>query len=267
MLAVTHPNLASLFGTSKDADNLYFVMSPTLGGPLHKHFRASLNGRFAVNRVKFYTAEIASGLMTMHSLGYVHRDIKASNVLLSATGNCVLSDFGYAKKLDEGERTYTFCGTLHAMSPEIASKSPLGHDAGCDWWSLGILVYEMLVGAPPFGYGDDREDCIKKIGEGPEGVVFMDEVFDGVGRPAKELIKGLLTVDEANRKTQGYDSFQAKWFFEGGVVTWNAREGGGHTVSGNIPEFNDDLGDLDVFKGEDEGVIDKQVDNDAFAGF
>ena len=155
-----HPYALSLIETHKDSENLYFILSAELGGPLYKHFRSSQSGKFAYTRARYYLMNIISALLYMHAKGFVHRDVKASNVLLSRTGNAVLADFGYAKNIlatgapgspPAPEPTFTFCGTLHCMAPEVVRRT--GHVFAADWWSVGVLLYEMIAGFPPWGYG------------------------------------------------------------------------------------------------------------------
>lgn len=86
----------------------------------------------------------------MHSLNVVYRDLKPENILLDKDGNLKITDFGFAKVVKD--RTYTLCGTPEYMAPEIIQQ--IGHNTSVDWWALGILIYEMLVGYPPF-YDDD----------------------------------------------------------------------------------------------------------------
>jgi serine/threonine protein kinase len=136
----------------KDEENVYFVMECAMGAELHRHIRTSLNRRLSLSSTRFYTCQISSALQTIHENGFVYRDLKASNVMLSGAGHVVLVDFGLAKDLSECEdqHTSTFCGTRHAMPPEIIRHEK--HSFAVDNWALGVLIYEMITGAPPFPY-------------------------------------------------------------------------------------------------------------------
>lgn len=103
---------------------------------------------FSEEMVRFYAAEVALALEHLHSLGIIHRDLKPENILLDHTGHITLTDFGFAKELLNNEKTRTFCGTIEYMAPEMIKRNEYGPSA--DWWSLGILIYDMLSGEPPF---------------------------------------------------------------------------------------------------------------------
>ncbi|GMI47250.1 hypothetical protein TrCOL_g10539 [Triparma columacea] len=275
-----HPYVVDLRGTGKDEEHLYFYMKPLLGGALHKHFRAEIPGRFAKNKAKHYTAQLASALSYLHSLSYLHRDVKASNVLLDEEGKAVLADFGYARKVmvgsggdGKGGRATTFVGTLHAMAPEVlrceggGEGGEGGYGFGADWWALGVLVYEMMTGEPPFGYGvgGERGSCKERIMGGGDGAVFEDGIFKGVGASGEDLIRKLLMVEEEDRLTK-FEVMKGHEFFE--VIRWEEGEGGWVEVGNEPPEFNTDIGDLEVLEdavgvggGEGGG------DNNVFAGF
>lgn len=96
----------------------------------------------------FYAAEMILGIQYMHSKGIVFRDIKPENVLITEDGHIKLADFGFAKRLLNHSKTFTFCGTPEYMAPEILFKS--GYDYSVDWWSLGVVIFEMLTGYSPF---------------------------------------------------------------------------------------------------------------------
>lgn len=103
--------------------------------------------------MKFFVAQIAIGLGYLHSKQIVYRDLKLENILIGDDGYLLISDFGISKKIDkEGEQTYTQCGTLEYMAPEMlkAKGAKSGYDFAADWWALGTLIYELLVGKPPF---------------------------------------------------------------------------------------------------------------------
>jgi p70 ribosomal S6 kinase len=98
--------------------------------------------------VIFYGAETLAAIGALHSAGIIHRDLKPENILLDSEGHVVLTDFGFSKVLAEGERTRSFCGTFEYMAPETISEA--SHSFEADYWSLGILLYDLLTGRPPF---------------------------------------------------------------------------------------------------------------------
>ena len=104
--------------------------------------------RFSEETVKFYAAQLVLGLAKLHEENVVHRDLKPENVLLTETGYIMLADFGLAKFLQQDGATYSFCGTAEYLAPEILEMK--GHSFSVDWWTLGILTYELKTGRPPF---------------------------------------------------------------------------------------------------------------------
>lgn len=162
------PYIVKLIDTSKDEAALYFIMEPVLGGPLHKHILQSATSSFHISITKGYIVEIISALRFMARYGVAHRDIKASNILLHSNGHLKICDFGSAKILyDKTEyttilemgysaapKTYTFIGSTPYMAPEIVECKKanekgcalVGYNSMADWWSVGILAFEMLYG-------------------------------------------------------------------------------------------------------------------------
>ena len=125
------------------------------GGELFMHLRKARN--FSEARAKFYCLTVAIGLGHLHSKKIIYRDLKPENILMDEDGYICLTDFGLAKILDGNEQAYSFCGTPEYLAPEIVSRDPRGHGTAVDWWSLGMLVYEMLTGLPPWYTKDRRE--------------------------------------------------------------------------------------------------------------
>jgi len=131
------------------ATRIYFIMEFVQGGELFKHLSDAR--RFNEDRVKFYTAQIALALGYLHKSKILYRDLKPENILLGLDGYILLADFGLAKinmVSESGEEPNSFCGTPEYLAPEMIVGS--GHDHTLDWWALGILIYEMIIGIPPF---------------------------------------------------------------------------------------------------------------------
>lgn len=130
------------------ATRIYFIMAFVQGGELFKHL--SEQRRFSESMVKFYAAQIALALGYLHKSNIYYRDLKPENILLGLDGYILLADFGLAKinLMEDGDEPNSFCGTPEYLSPEMIVGS--GHDHTLDWWALGVLVYEMIIGIPPF---------------------------------------------------------------------------------------------------------------------
>lgn len=125
---------------------LYFFLEYIEGGNLFDHLCKVR--RFREDAVKFISAQILVGLGYLHANKIVHRDLKPENVLMDLNGYVKLADFGLAKFLQTDQSTKSFCGTAEYLAPEILEMS--GHGFAVDWWTLGVLIYEMITGRPPF---------------------------------------------------------------------------------------------------------------------
>merc|ERR1711981_286323 len=210
LMTVSHPSIVNLLGTFKDTRNLYFVMEYVSGGELFSHLRKA--SRFSPDRARYYAAQITLALERLHSFDVIYRDLKPENLLLDERGNIKITDFGFAKKVED--RTWTLCGTPEYLAPEIIQSK--GHGKSVDWWALGVLIFEMLAGYPPF-YDENPFGIYQKV---LAGKIDFPRHFDV---HAKDLIKKLLTADRTKRlgclKNQAGDITKHKWFRG---MDWNA---------------------------------------------
>ena len=143
---IRHPFFVSLHYAFQDAGRVYLVMDWMAGGPLFNHLRNAT--MFSEEQVRIYIAQLVLALEHLHAQKIIHRDLKPENLLLHPDGNIAITDFGFAKEMLAGERANTFCGTIEYMAPEMIKGEQ--YDQGADWWSVGILMYDMLTGGPPF---------------------------------------------------------------------------------------------------------------------
>lgn len=144
---IRHPFLCRMHYAFQSEGKLYMVLSYLPGGELF--YRLKREGRFTLDRVRLYSAEIALGLGYLHSQDMIYRDLKPENLLLDEVGHICLTDFGLSKEMvTTANAAKTFCGTPEYLAPEILQN--IGHGKAVDWWSLGTLIFEMLTGLPPF---------------------------------------------------------------------------------------------------------------------
>ena len=185
---LNHPFIVKLKGVNvNDPVYLYFILESVPGGELFSLLRG--NGSFPLPQAKFYIAHVVTIFEYLHSKNIIYRDLKPENILITKTGYLKLTDFGFAKLLEEG-KTYTLCGTPEYLAPEIILNK--GHGKPVDWWTMGVLLYEMLVGIDPFNDEDPMMTYQKII----KGKIFYPNNMD---KDAKSLIKHLLTTDTTKR--------------------------------------------------------------------
>lgn len=143
---VNHPFLVSLEAAFQNKRKIYFIMELMRGGEIYTHL--ARQRRFSEQQVKFFSACICLALGHLHANNFIYRDVKLENILLDSQGFAKLTDFGLSKFLKKDEITHTVCGTVFYIAPEIIANN--GYSYPADWWSLGILTYELLFGFPPF---------------------------------------------------------------------------------------------------------------------
>lgn len=186
---IRHPFIVRLHYAFQSETKLHLVMDFINGGHLLHHMHKE--SLFSESQAKFYIAQVVLALEHLHSLNIIHRDLKPENVLLDSSGHCVLTDFGFAKEdVLTPESCSSFCGTLEYMAPEVVKKNKYGKAADC--WSVGVLLYDMLVGHPPFQHKNDHT-LYKKI--------LNDKLRlpNYLSKDCVSLIKGLLQRDIKTR--------------------------------------------------------------------
>ncbi len=188
LLMIEHPFVVTLVTAFQDESRLYMLMEYVNGGELFSFLRKQ--GRLSLDSARFYSAEITLAFSYLHDRNIVYRDLKPENLLLDALGHIKITDFGFAKVIDT--RSFTLCGTPEYLAPEIIQSK--GHGKGVDYWALGILLYEMIAGYPPY-FDENPFGIYQRILAGkldfPQKASF-DEA-------SKSLISKLLVQDSSKR--------------------------------------------------------------------
>ena len=203
-----YPFLVGMVFCFQTEERIYFIMPFVRGGELFQHLR---NCRFfPEEKVKFYSAIIGLSLEYLHTHGIVYRDIKPENILIDEDGYLRLVDFGMAKVLQGDEKATSFCGTPEYLAPEIITGE--GHNKSADWWSYGILMYEMFFGIPPF-FCDNQEKMYQLITRAD--LRFPKKI--NISETAKDLLAKLLIKDQDERlgSKSGFNEIKEHPFFKG----------------------------------------------------
>ncbi|KTG06164.1 hypothetical protein cypCar_00002215 [Cyprinus carpio] len=192
---VNHPFVVKLHYAFQTEGKLYLILDFLRGGDLFT--RLSKEVMFTEEDVKFYLAELALGLDHLHGLGIIYRDLKPENILLDEEGHIKLTDFGLCKEaIDHEKKAYSFCGTVEYMAPEVVNRQ--GHTHSADWWSFGVLMFEMLTGSLPF-QGKDRKETMNLILKARLGMPQF------LSAEAQSLLRALFKRNPTNRLGSGPD--------------------------------------------------------------
>ncbi|KAM3611008.1 uncharacterized protein V6R79_012224 [Siganus canaliculatus] len=210
--ASRHPFLVNLHGCFQTSDHVCFVMEYLPGGDLMIHIH---NNVFTEAQTRFYSACVLLGLEFLHLNKIIYRDLKLDNLLMDADGFVKITDFGLCKEgMGHGDRTSTFCGTPEFLAPEVLTDD--NYTRAVDWWGMGVLIYEMLVGESPFP-GEDEEEVF-------DSIVNDDVQYPGTLPPgAVGIIQKLLKKNPLKRLGAGErdaNEVKGEKFFE--TIDWEA---------------------------------------------
>ncbi|KAL4640884.1 ribosomal protein S6 kinase alpha-2 [Arapaima gigas] len=209
---VNHPFIVKLHYAFQTEGKLYLILDFLRGGDLFT--RLSKEVMFTEEDVKFYLAELALALDHLHSLGIIYRDLKPENILLDEEGHIKITDFGLSKEaIDHDKRAYSFCGTIEYMAPEVVNRR--GHTQSADWWSFGVLMFEMLTGSLPF-QGKDRKETMALILKAKLGMPQF------LSPEVQSLLRALFKRNPTNRLGAGPDGVEEikrHQFFA--TIDWN----------------------------------------------
>lgn len=203
-----HPFIIRMWGTFQDCHNLFMIMDYIEGGELFSLLRKSQ--RFPTPVAKFYAAETFLAIEYLHNLDIIYRDLKPENILLDKNGHIKLTDFGFAKEVQDV--TYTLCGTPDYIAPEVVATKP--YNKSVDWWSFGILIFEMLTGYTPF-YDPTPMKTYENILNGT--ITYPDYLPPDILDLLQKLIVKDLTQRLGNLQGGSNDVKNHPWFKE---VIW-----------------------------------------------
>jgi len=206
MKDLDHPNILGVHCAMQDKKYIYFLLDLLPGGELMDYLGE--RGKFTEEVTRFYAASVLVAFSHIHDYSIAYRDLKPENLVLDKKGYCIIVDFGLAKSCEEGQ-TWTFCGTPDYLAPEVIRGT--GHDWGVDYWGMGILLFELTNGTPPF-YANDPSRTTKKILRGYSFVKKPSHFNDSL----QDLLTRLLTTDQSKRlgRTQGGTAavMNHRWF-------------------------------------------------------
>ncbi|XP_040263020.1 protein kinase C delta type isoform X2 [Bufo bufo] len=210
-LAWENPFLTHIYCSFQSKEHLFFVMEFLNGGDLMFHIQDK--GRFDLFRSTFYGAEIICGLQFLHSKGIIYRDLKLDNIMLDKDGHIKIADFGMCKENVFGEnKASTFCGTPDYIAPEILQGQK--YTFSVDWWSFGVLLYEMLIGQSPF-HGDDEDELFESIR------VDTPHFPRWITKESKDILEKLF-VREPTKRLGVIGNIKLHPFFK--TINWTALE-------------------------------------------
>ena len=253
-----HPFIVNLAAAFQDPCHIYMIIEVVIGGEFFSYLRNAV--KFDNKTARFYAAQVTLIFEHLHSMDIIYRDLKPENLLIDQEGYLKITDFGFAKVVPF--KTYTLCGTPEYIAPEVLLNK--GHGKGVDWWTLGILTYEMLVGDPPFLDADPIQIYQQIL----QCKVRFTRSYDN---EAKSLTKKLLTPDLTKRfgclKRGAMDIKQSKWFED---MDWNSLLK--RKLESPIKPFVKNSTDTSNFEmypdDDDETVAPELVDGvDSFADF
>ena len=213
MVKINSPFIVNIKSAFQDDTNLYLVSEFMQGGDMFFHMHDGQIVIFSHDKTRFYILELVLALESLHKNNMVYRDLKPENILLDSKGHVKLTDFGLSKILeDEDDKAFTLCGTPQYLAPEVLLKK--GYDKMVDWWSLGCVMYEMLMGRLPFA-----------IKRGTINLKIYEKKIDfprKISNEARDLIEKFLVVNPTERLgygSNGTDDIKNHPFFNG--VDWD----------------------------------------------
>ena len=231
---LTHAGIVRFHRTLKDDACLYFLLEHLDGGTLLWHLRRAAGGRLAEEAARRVVGGVLLPLRYMlEEAGVLYRDLKPTNIMFTAAGRLKLIDFGHAKKIEAGERSTSVCGTPHYHAPETVRGEP--HGAAAQLWALGVLLFEVLNGTPPFWERDaaTAPSGLTLAAAAAAAAPLRDQILaaspalERLPDGARPLAAALLTADEADRAAAfpaGYASVaEHAWF---GGLDWEALGAG-----------------------------------------
>ena len=260
---LSHPFILKLHYSYQDNQNLYLITDFMQGGDLHNLLSKAI--QLKENKAKFYLSEILLGLEYIHKNNLIYRDLKPENILIDKDGHIKISDFGLSKILNDNNNiTYTLCGTSYYKAPEINLGK--GYNKMCDFWSFGIIMFEMICGFKPF----DVKNGNIIINYDNLNIKFIDEIKDS----SKDLILKLLVVNPEYRLGfNSIDDIKKHDFFKG--IDFN-KVFEKKEIPPFIPQIQNDF-DLKYFNSkftsmelqsfDSETILNNNNDNKEFEGF